>query len=142
TGLSVRGYGFLAIASDSNLTRTVACIAQGYMGNFQLLTVGQFQNDDFNATWVIQGTVAEDATAGTHICTLTVTPGAGSEFQVLYGEIIIGNTATAQLPRVTIDDGTNLLVDLLNAEGGTLTTASIRIPFPQSGNIAFSTLTT
>lgn len=59
------------------------------------------------ALWVFQGTVGEDATAGTHVCTLTVTPGAGNEMQVLYGYLTVGATATAQVVTARIDDGTN-----------------------------------
>lgn len=40
--------------------------------------------------YVIQATVQEDGTVGTHICTLTVTPGAGNEMQLLYGSITAG----------------------------------------------------
>jgi len=80
------------------------------------------------ATWVFQGSVAEDATAGTHVCTLTVTPGAGNEMQVLYGRILEGNTATAQLPIARITDGTNLLADFIN--GIVDTSANIGRSFP------------
>lgn len=63
-------------------------------------------------TWAFQGTVAEDATAGTHICTLTVTPGAGNEMSVTFWQITDGNTATAQTLLASVDDGTNELARL------------------------------
>src|SRR5947208_4417330 len=87
-------------------------------------------------TWVFQGTVAEDATGGTHVCSLTVTPGAGNEMKVLYGEITIGNTATSQTPFVGIDDGTNELTRLLNTDATGITTASLAFPFPEQSGIA------
>jgi len=74
------------------------------------------------ATWVFQGTVLEDATVGTHLSSLTVTPGAGNELLVLYGRIVVGNTATAQVVSIFIDDGTNLLVRPLFVSN---TTASV-----------------
>ena len=49
--------------------------------------------------FVIRGTVGEDATAGTHVCSLTVTPGAGNELEVLYGGVVAkahADVATAQ----------------------------------------------
>ena len=78
-------------------------------------------------TWVFQGTVAEDATAGTHVCSLTVTPGAGNEFQVLYGLIIGGATATAQLYSIFIDDGTNVISYIQNAFSSTNSGATIGV---------------
>jgi len=66
------------------------------------------------ATWVCQGTVLEDATAGTHVCTLTVTPGTGNEMQVLYGRVLEGNSATAQTCDVYVeDDSANRLTTLV-----------------------------
>jgi|SRR5213594_2834439 len=90
------------------------------------------------ATWVFQGTVLEDATAGTHVCTLTVTPGAGNELQLLYGRIDVGATATAQTASVRIDDGTNSLTHIMNPGVNSGTTASEAYVFPQAstGNTA------
>lgn len=82
------------------------------------------------ATWVFQGTVAEDNTAGTHVCTLTVTPGAGNEMEVIGALITVGNTATAQLAQMSVTDGTNALLVPLNPSGGTGTTASLNYPWP------------
>lgn len=78
-------------------------------------------------TYVFQGTIAEDATAGTHICTATITPGQGTEFQVLYGMIIGGNTATAQVATVRVTDGTNIIAEWKNT---TTTSASVHMSFP------------
>src|SRR5438128_3591664 len=72
------------------------------------------------ATWAFQGTVTEDATAGTHISSLTVTPGAGNEMQLLYYRFIAGAGA-ANLFTVLFDDGTNqigVLVDGLSLASG------------------------
>ncbi len=84
------------------------------------------------ATWVFQGTVAEDATAGTHVCSLTVTPGAGNEMQVLYGSIIVGATATPQTATAVIDDGTNRLMDFFNPVHASAATSGAVYPFPQT----------
>lgn len=78
-------------------------------------------------TYVFQGTIAEDATAGTHVCTLTITPGVGNEMQVLYGEILDGNTATSQSIIVSIDDGTNEVFRYISDSS---TTAQQRFCFP------------
>lgn len=64
--------------------------------------------------WVFHGTVAEDATAGTHVSSLIVTPGAGKECELQGGIIIVGATATAQTPICTLDDGVNLVQHLFN----------------------------
>src|SRR5690242_9763216 len=45
--LSVRGYGQIVVASDANLSKTLAVIGDGFVGAFQLITVGEFENDDF-----------------------------------------------------------------------------------------------
>src|SRR5439155_8367768 len=45
-------------------------------------------------------------------CSLTVTPGAGNEFQLIGGSIIVGNGA-ANITDVIVDDGTNELYRLL-----------------------------
>ena len=66
------------------------------------------------ATWVFQGTVAEDATVGTHVSSLTVTPGSGQEMQILYGGFVAGAGA-ANLLTIVIDDGTNIITRFANA---------------------------
>jgi len=86
-------------------------------------------------TYVFQGTVLEDATAGTHICTLTVSPGAGNEFEFITGSIIVGNTATAQAPSISLTDGTNNLVDLLNPVRNTSTVALTMFIWPLGGGV-------
>jgi hypothetical protein len=64
-------------------------------------------------TWVFQGTVLEDGTAGTHVTSLTITPGQGSSIQLLYGSFIAGAGA-ANLVTIGVDDGTNLITQLTN----------------------------
>ena len=101
-------------------------VLQGYLnGNDSVCGLGQFQpwTSDLWPEWVFLGTVAEDATAGTHVCTLTVSPGAGGSLEVLYASITKGNTATAQTARIYTTDGTNVLVDF-NAGGNANTNAS------------------
>ena len=74
------------------------------------------QSDTWPAglTWVFQGTVAEDATVGTHVVSLTVTPGAGQELEILMWRIVAGATATSQTMAAFIDDGTNVLAEFIN----------------------------
>ena len=64
-------------------------------------------------TYVFHGTVGEDATAGTHVSSLTVTPGAGNEVQCRYGQILSGATATAQSGDIWVTDGTNVLANFM-----------------------------
>lgn len=79
------------------------------------------------ATYVFQGTIAEDATAGTHVCSLTVQPFGGNEMMLLYGSIIEGSTTTAQVAVVQVTDGTNVLAQYRFL---TDTAASIEHDFP------------
>ena len=78
-------------------------------------------------TYVFQGTVLEDATAGTHVTSLTVVPGAGNEMQVLYGRLVNGNTATAQTMQAYVTDGTNIVSLFINQQD---TSALISRSFP------------
>src|SRR5439155_10348235 len=110
TSRAVAGYGQLLILADVNANRTIAEIGSGFFGAFMGVKPGFFVSNDFQATWVFQGTVAEDATAGTHVCTLTVVPGAGNEFEFLTGQVKVGNTATSQVFTWVVDDGTNQIV--------------------------------
>jgi len=63
-------------------------------------------------TYVFQGTVLEDATGGTHVSSLTVTPGAGNEMEIRYGLFTAGAGA-ANLLSVFIDDAANRLTNLV-----------------------------
>src|SRR5439155_4844486 len=56
--------------------------------------------------WVFQGTVAEDATGGTHVCSLTVVPGTGNELEI-QGFHFVAGAGAANLFSAKIDDGTN-----------------------------------
>lgn len=117
-------------------------LIQGWLTDFNAPSLGQIYEFGFDATWVFQGTIAEDATAGTHVCTLTVSPGAGNELQVIGGEIQVGNTATAQFARAAITDGTtHEIIPLFNPNNGSGTTALLFYPFPQNGSsVATNTL--
>lgn len=115
-------------------------IAKGYLTADDDVTLGQFRELDFRGTYAFQGTVAEDATGGTHVCTLTVTPGAGNSIEVVGGSIQVGNTATAQGPSAFVDDGTNILFHLLNPDGTTETNASAVYEIP-TGSQLLSNLT-
>ena len=78
-------------------------------------------------TYVFRGTVGEDATAGTHVSSLTITPGAGNEIQMLYGRIQNGNTATSQTMAAYVDDGTSQLTIYLSMAD---TSALVQRSFP------------
>lgn len=65
-------------------------------------------------TFTVQGTVAEDATVGTHVCTLTVSPGGGGTMDFLYGQII-AQGAAGQSFKAYITDGTNVLTTLFSS---------------------------
>ena len=94
------------------------------------------------ATFVFQGSIAEDATAGTHVVTATFSPGVGNEFEVLYGHIIVGATATAQTAVVEIDDGTNLLCRVVNGENASDTVSGAVYTFPSNPLAAIVATTT
>jgi len=76
-------------------------------------------------TYVFQGTVLLDGTAGTHIASLTVVPGAGNELELVYGQMTNAGSATLGVD-VLIDDGANTVTELVAAS----TAATYR--FPQS----------
>ena len=86
-------------------------------------------------TYVFQGTVLEDATGGTHIASLTMAPGAGNEVQLLYGQVIEGNTTTAQTTAIFIDDGTNVLGQFIFA-GSTAASVIHNIPISATAGAA------
>lgn len=83
-------------------------LGRGYLYNFHNVCQDEFDEQDRWTTWVFQGTVGEDSTVGTHNSSLTVTPGAGNEMQLLYGRIQ-GGAGAANLLTITIDDGTNVI---------------------------------
>lgn len=89
----------------------------------------------FQLTFVAQGTVAEDATAGTHLCSLTVSPGAGNEMQLLYGKFVAGAGA-ANLCNIVIRDavGGNTLTSLI--PDGLSLASGAAVSFPGTGAIA------
>lgn len=76
------------------------------------------------ARWVFQGTVGEDGTGGTHVITLTITPGSGNECELQGGHITVGTTATAQTPGSFIDDGANIVTWLHNPSGQSSTASA------------------
>lgn len=88
-------------------------------------------------TWVFQGTVAEDATAGTHVSSLTVTPGAGNELLIVSARFVAGAGA-ANLVTCIIDDGTNILQRMSNgtslASGNELNWPSNRVDVPAAND--------
>jgi hypothetical protein len=79
-----------------------------------MTSYGAPTRDYTDLTWVFQGTVAEDATAGTHNVSLTITPGTGNELELIYGSLGVGAGA-GQTVDIFIDDGTNLLTEFVRA---------------------------
>lgn len=100
-----------AVSQQVNVRRTK--IFSGYLGS-GCETLGFFEPQSFRTTWVFQGTVAEDATVGTHVCTLTVSPGVGNAMELMYAEIV-ATGAAGLVQRAYITDGTNEITELFNA---------------------------
>ena len=140
TGLSI-GYTGATAPPQNSLHATVyvadrtgvsyEVIAEGYVSIDQHLIAG-VQNDPDNwACWFFQGTVAEDGTVGTHVCTLTISPPAGAEMELLYGQII-ATGAAGLVQSVAITDTTGAFVAtnlVLAAAAGTY---SFPTPFSQA----------
>lgn len=104
--------------SDAPQDTIYDTLAQGWVyrdvNTAHTLKIDENVEQGFDATWVFQGTIIEDATAGTHVCSLTVTPGAGNEMTVQYARKVGGNTATSQTEEFFVDDGTNKLYEMWN----------------------------
>lgn len=82
------------------------------------------------ALWVYQATITSDGVdAGDQVYTITI--GAGSELEILYGTIFNGDTAGRNV-RVDIDDGTNRIGQLLFA---TSANAGASQSFPVGGAV-------
>lgn len=115
--------------AGSNVLTTAA---EGFINAYQGLQLDQSHPREYanGATWVFQGTVAEDATAGTHVSTITITPAVGNGIELAFGSIVTGATATAQTADAIIDDGTNLITSVFNAEKIAESSASTVYPFP------------
>jgi len=86
------------------------------------------------ATYVFRGSIAEDATGGTHVCSATFIPGIGSEMLIQYGRIQVGNTATTQTVLGSITDSLVTVAEVVNPQGIGGTTASLVYTFPQAGD--------
>jgi len=138
----VRGqfHGFLFI--DRGGRQLTLCAGWLYPGH-DTVALGEFVEATdpswpAGATWVFQGTVLEDATAGTHVCSLTVTPGAGNELRILTMRFVAGAGA-ANITSFFFDDGTNRLgtmVDSLSLASGAITQwPSYQAPVAANSNI-------
>lgn len=113
-------------AQDVQAVNLRSIVAQGYVSGFQALQLGVFHPMSFSATWMFVGSVAEDATGGTHTTSLSISPGAGQELELVAGSIQVGNTATAQTPNVQVlDDGANFLYPVYNENNVSFTTANL-----------------
>ena len=111
-------------------------IAEGFVGNQQSLMLG-LQNDRDNwSTWIFQGTVLEDATVGTHTCSLTVSPQAGCELEILYGSIVNVGLAANNV-QAYIDDGSgHTLAQLLVGSAAGTYTFPYSVPLPSSQGVS------
>lgn len=115
TGTIQRNALFLEafIVNDPAFANIQELMSSGYLVNTDLM-LGQNLGPDQWACYVVQGTVAEDATVGTHTCTLTIKPGAGAEAEFLYGSIIA--TGLAGLAQsAAIMDGSYTLTTIFSA---------------------------
>lgn len=133
-------FGQLVIASSglTSNSEVYSVVASGYIGeNNSAPVIGQQVSLGYDTTFVVQGTVAEDATVGTHVTTLTVSPQNGHSLQVIQGQITVGATATAQTASCFVTDGSgDTLGQILNANGTSGTTAGLVYSFPSTGNTA------
>ena len=85
-------------------------------GTFPAL--GEFRemdDENYSVLWVFQGTVLEDATVGTHVCTLTITPNPGGAFELLYGQIIATGVATLSQSAYITDGFGNVVTTFFSA---------------------------
>lgn len=100
-----------------------AVVASGpIIGNANLLAIGEIVpiTPDLWPIWVFQGTILEDGTAGTHVCTLTITPGAGGVFDLLYCQLISEGLAAQAFSGKIMDGSGNTLTNLFsNTSQGT-----------------------
>ncbi len=138
TGTDIQGDCYVVFYIQDGVAGATArqIIAKGYVNGGDQITLGQFQQLDFYATYVFQGTVAEDVTVGTHVCTLTVTPGAGNSMMLIAGTILEGNTATVQTATAYITDGTNVIANLLFGGADATANTPHGIPTNQGGAFA------
>jgi hypothetical protein len=92
----------------------------------------EIENWPAGRTYVFQGTVAEDGTAGTHVSSLVVSPGAGNEMQIIAGEINAGNGA-ANLTNAIVDDGTNNIYRLIPSNLSLAANENVSFPTTSKG---------
>lgn len=120
------------IAADQALAQVYEYVISAPLGgqeNLAVLGTVIPMDNDRGPLWLFNGTVAEDSTAGTHVTSLTVTPGAGNSFEVIGGFIQLGNSGTAQTATAYQTDGSGHMVGyLLNANAQSVSVASQIIP--------------
>lgn len=119
------------IANDAGATLTLeldACTAPPDPSVADGLTTLSTEPD---ATYLFRGTVAEDATAGTHVASVTFTLGAGDVLEIETGRVTVGNTATSQVAEVLFTDGVGTLSWILNPDAIGGTAANLVYIFPQ-----------
>lgn len=108
-GMTYAQAGIAAEPSADETWRGTLC--QGYVYFGHTLSIGEFKEPEPWTLYLVQGTVIEDATAGTHLSSLTVSPANGSEMILLYWNFKAGAGAA------------NLLsVNILDALGGNIIT--------------------
>lgn len=128
---------YIGSGPTQNFYQVKEFVAQGYLGNggYQTLQLGVREPMDYKATWVFQGTVAEDATVGAHQVSLIITPGTGNSMMLLGGLITVGNTATAQGAWAYVDDGSHNIAFLLNPNFSTDTVQSLNYAIPNPSTL-------
>lgn len=128
---------FIVSGGAFQVTQIRQCIGAGYLGGNDILVFGTIRQPDYIGTYVFQGTVAEDATGGTHVCKLTVAPGAGNAFEVMGAMITVGATATAQTAFADVQDGSgNVINYLLDPNAQSATVSGLVYAIPAAGTTA------
>lgn len=78
------------------------------------------------ATWAYQAEIVNAAAAGNH--TYDISSGEGSEFEIIGGQLLQGDTVS-RTAHIRIDDGTTTIIDIFPS---TSTAAGTLIKFPST----------
>lgn len=89
------------------------------------------------ATWVYHTTITNGAGGGGTI-EFTIVPGAGTELEILYGEIINGDTVARTCKVHILDDDDNRL-GIIQSKS---VSAAVHLPFPTNGTADLAELGT
>lgn len=110
------------VSSDSAGNASWELVSRGPIGANITPALGWFTEPtpDLWPVWVLQATIASDATVGTHKCTCNIAASPGGAFDLLYGQLVAAGSA-GQNFTAYITDGTNVIATLFVASSaGTL----------------------